>query len=543
MRYLFGFLCVCALGVVPLVGCGQSLGPMTEAFPCTDQGIRDAIAEGGGPHTFDCDGLTTVITAAEIVIDNDVILDGEGKLTIDGNQAHAVFAVSKGVTAELRGLSLTRGSAMGGNGGGLRNEGTLTLDGTTVLANTATDVCDPVTSVCSGGMGGGINNAGTLTLISSTVSGNSAEFNGGGIHSTFHGTMTVMETTVSGNIAGTSEQYRGRGGGIESYGTLTLTESTVTGNAADFGGGISSLSGATTLTESTVSSNAALLDAGGIHNDNGTMTLVASVVMGNTAERSGGGIMNSDSKAFTGPASTTLINSTVTGNSAAAGGGISNEGVLGYPGTTVTLTNTTVSGNTARNASVAHEFAGQGGGIRVFFGSLQITNSTVSGNIAETSGGGIDSLYGWIELTNTTLSRNAGGALRVTTPTPTSSSLTVARSLVDGHCEGDIVSAGYNVESPADTCGFDQDTDRVLAQARLNLGPLADNGGSTLTHKPGAGDFGDQSDAIDWIPADACLDAEGMPLTMDQRGLPRPVAILGPEPKCDVGSVEVQASN
>ena len=24
MRYLFGFLCVCALGAVPLVGCGES---------------------------------------------------------------------------------------------------------------------------------------------------------------------------------------------------------------------------------------------------------------------------------------------------------------------------------------------------------------------------------------------------------------------------------------------------------------------------------------------------------------------------------------
>jgi hypothetical protein len=26
MRYLFGFLCVCALGVVPLVGCSETAG-------------------------------------------------------------------------------------------------------------------------------------------------------------------------------------------------------------------------------------------------------------------------------------------------------------------------------------------------------------------------------------------------------------------------------------------------------------------------------------------------------------------------------------
>ena len=37
-----------------------------------------------------------------------------------------------------------------------------------------------------------------------------------------------------------------------------------------------------------------------------------------------------------------------------------------------------------------------------------------------------------------------------------------------------------------------------------------------------------------------CLDAEGAPLTTDQRGLTRPVAIVGPEPRCDVGAYEVQ---
>ena len=46
--------------------------------PCTESGIRGAIAEGGGPFTFACDGPTTVATEAEIVIDNDVILDGCG---------------------------------------------------------------------------------------------------------------------------------------------------------------------------------------------------------------------------------------------------------------------------------------------------------------------------------------------------------------------------------------------------------------------------------------------------------------------------------
>jgi hypothetical protein len=59
--------------------------------PCTEQGIRDAIAEGGDPHTFDYDGAQTVVTEFEIVIESDVILDGEGNLTVDGNERHRVF--------------------------------------------------------------------------------------------------------------------------------------------------------------------------------------------------------------------------------------------------------------------------------------------------------------------------------------------------------------------------------------------------------------------------------------------------------------------
>ena len=200
-KYLFGFLCVCALGMMPLVGCGETTGDggnggtggsagsggmggdggtggsagtggggsagvggggvggdggsagvggggvggdggtggMTgQEFPCTEQGIRDAIAEGGGPHTFACDGPQTVVTAGEIVIYNDVTLDGEGKLTVDGGGEHAdplddhrVFSVTEGVTAELRRFTVTGGwldqDPKSAGGAGIRNGGALTV--------------------------------------------------------------------------------------------------------------------------------------------------------------------------------------------------------------------------------------------------------------------------------------------------------------------------------------------------------------------------------------------------------------------------------
>jgi hypothetical protein len=131
----------------------------------------------------------------------------------------------------------------------------------------------------------------------------------------------------------------------------------------------------------------------------------------------------------------------------------------------------------------------------------------VSGNVAEVGGG----IYNFGELTLT-------------------------NTLVDNYygCGGGTaLSGGGNIESPGDTCGFDQTGDQVNVTAgQLNLGPLADNGGPTMTHAllPG-------SVAIDVIPEADCVDADGAPLTMDQRGEPRP------EPggtMCDVGAFEVR---
>ncbi len=76
------------------------------AFACTEQGIRDAIAAGGGPHFFACDGPTTVVIEAALVFDNDVILDGEEELTVEGEEMHPMLEVTAESTVELRGFEL-----------------------------------------------------------------------------------------------------------------------------------------------------------------------------------------------------------------------------------------------------------------------------------------------------------------------------------------------------------------------------------------------------------------------------------------------------
>jgi hypothetical protein len=202
----------------------------------------------------------------------------------------------------------------------------------------------------------------------------------------------------------------------------------------------------------------------------------------------------------------TLANSTVSGNGGEeeTGGGISNSGTL-------TLTNSTVSGNMAA-----------GGGIQNYgSGTLTLTNSTVSGN----TGKSIDNTgTGTVTMTNSTVSGEVGF----------SNSGTLKHTLIVGGCSGDpVTSNGYNIESPGDTCGFDQEGDQPGVTAeQLALGPLANNGGPTMTHALGAG-----SVAIDQIPEADCVDADGQPLTTDQRGEPRPET---GGTMCDVGAFEVQ---
>ena len=415
-------------------------------FSCTEQGIRDAIMEGGGPHFFACDGPTTVVTEAEIIIDNDVILDGGGNFILDAASEHRVLRVSATTTAELRRFTLTGGNSAG-SGGGIDNTGTLALTDCTVSGSSAVNE------------GGGIDNTGTLTLTNSTVSGNTAtrlSARGGGIHST--GLLSLIGSTVSGNGTGPS----GLGGGLFNAVTATLTGSTVSDNTGTHGGGVFNTSAATlTLTASTVSDNQGY-SGGGIDNF-GKVTLVDTAVWGNSAVQGGGGIAN----------------------------GISAR---------LKLTNTTVSGNSAGDS---------GGGIWND-ATVVVSHSTVSGNTAASSG---DEIY------------NDGNSSRP-------SSTTLTNSILNGECflfGGEFISGGGNIESPGDTCGFDQPTDQVDVGADdLKLGPLQDNGGPTMTHGLHLG-----SVAIDVIPAEACLDEDGVPLTTDQRGLPR-------DSTCDVGAFEAQ---
>ena len=494
MRGLARFLCFASFALFGAAGCGSD-GDAPEVVctdgvcPCSEGGIRAAVAEGLGPYTFDCDGPTTVITGREIVIESDVMLDGGGNLTVDANRRHRVFSVLEGVTAELIGLTVANGNETEEHGGGIRNEGTLTLTNCTVSGSSAgresgcrTD--DPAL-LCS--EGGGIWNAGTLTLMDSTVSGNSAPF-GGGIANR-RGSLTVIDSNVLGNSAdgcrGAAAVLCSGGGGIWNSATLTMIDSTVSGSTANWGAGIYNR-GLHTQTNSTVSENAAGFDGGGLLNFE-TLRLIDSTVADNTAGQSGGGIANEAGMLE-------ATSSTLSDNSAAsAGGGIYNPG-----GAAAELVNTTVSTNTANT---------WGGGIYTG-GDLLLVSGTIAGNDAPT------------------------GSAIYDPGSPAAGLRSIANTLIEGDCGGSpFDSDGYNIESPGNTCGFGQQTDRP-AEGQLDLGPLDDNGGPTRTHA-----LLENSVAIDQIPEADCVDGADEPLSTDQRGEPRPA---GESSSCDVGAFEAQ---
>ncbi len=203
----------------------------------------------------------------------------------------------------------------------------------------------------------------------------------------------------------------------------------------------------------------------------------------------------------------TLVNVMLNGNYNTDRG----VGLCHYAGT-ATLTNVAIINNTSGSGGSF------GSGLYVHAGAALLTNVTLSGNHADAFGGGVYTDGGTTTLINNTLYGNSAasdGGISVSGGTVMLTNTIVANN-TGGDCGG-IIGGSFNLSSD-NNCGFG-----VRGNINVMLGPLADNGGSTLTHMPLPG-----SPAIDFGTNVGC------PST-DQRGFRRPIGI-----RCDVGAVEYQ---
>ncbi len=354
-----------------------------------------------------------------------------------------------------------------------------------------------------------------LTSGGMTITDNLA-INGPGSSLVITGNNATRIFTVNSGVTATLSDLKLQNGGVSNSGTLTLSNSTIQSStwAGNSGAAVGN-GGIMTINNSLLTNNSARY--GAIYNG-GTLTVNGSTLSNN----SGGGIYNNNEKTLTVNSSTlsgnsgsgiysgvrsvlTVLNSTLTSNSASIGGGIQSYGEA-------TVRNSTFSGNSASSADYG------GGAIYHEYGNMVILNSTISSNTAlgsEGSGGGIHN-WGTVSIGNSLVAGNTA-----------STGKEIHRR------SGTFTSLGNNLFGENGSSGLvganPSNSDKILpGLINTAIGPLANNGGPTLTFLPVAGSLMIDAGYDLLIP-------QGV--TTDQRGYgPR---IVGSA--VDIGAVEVGA--
>lgn len=422
----------------------------------------------------------------QLIVNRSVTINGPGAalLTIDAGHGtdnltntgdgFRVFDINDGDAAAFKavtisGLTITGGDVQAGFGGGagVASNENVTLDNVTIIDN--------ATRLSGGGV---YQRFGAMTIRNSTIRDNIGP-RGGGVYKD-SGVLIVETSTIEDN---TATGFQGHGGGIHAVGAVGFVTSTISGNrttGADADGGGIFATGNVTLTDTTVAGNSTTgfnAQGGGILAQ-GNLTISGSTLSANftTGENSHIAGAGAFGDLF-------LENSTISGNRTlgprSVSGGVVNDGAM-------RIYHSTITDNHANDAG--HATPG-GGGVRKSSGSVVIQDTIIAGNTT-TSGVGPD-------------------------VRPGSASLNVDYTLI-GNTSGTGITASTG-------------SGNVLNQNPL-LGPLANNGGPTLTHAilPG-------SPAVNAGNPSSVAGGFGVPLN-DQRGAPF-VRVAGG--RLDMGAYEL----
>ena len=493
----------------------------------------DAAASGStvritvpaGTYALSLGSLT--VGSASVPLTITVAGAGDGSTVVRATGAFRVMTVAAHATALLKNLKVTGGKA-GPNsyGGGIFSHGTLTLSGDALTGNQA-------------GAGGGVANAGgSLTVTGSKIeTNNGGQFGGGGIQNggpaNIPGSVLVMSSTVSGNVT-TNEGggiFSGQNGHPAGPGRSRVAPRQLCPPPRCASPQVRAVAGLTlTVTDSRINGNRGGNGGGGIAAEASAASLTGSQVADNTAGAAiGGGVFNVG----------TITRSTVSGNTAVFGGAVED-----YPGVFMTITDSTLAGNRAganggaldinqqitvtrstiaNNEAGGNAFEGLGAAAEIEGSAkLVVSDSTVAGNTTRPAGrGSIDNFGGSLVLSFGTLSGSQG--LLTGSGSASATGTILAGTGATPNCAGPVrETAGFNLSTDA-SCGLSMKTD--LTGVNPRLGPLADNGGPTMTQA-----LPRSSPAVD---AGGLKGASSCP-AVDQRGLSRPWG-----PACDIGAFEL----
>jgi len=474
----------------------------TPSTPCKTIGkALDTALEDGIIHLAAGTYYETIMISKNITITgegaaSDVIIDGEKTGSVVNINCFACF-----VDVALDHLTIQNGKA--DTGGGISiGSASVSLASVLIRNNTATLA------------GGGINlQAGSiLTITNSSIEDNEAlgidQYSGGaGIYN--RGTLTAMNVTFTENIA------RDLGGGLNNQGSADLTSATFTGNQTNgnVGGAAIYNTGDLTLTSCYFQEGKALgasSDGGGLMNL-GMAEINGLSAYANEAGGDGGAIANLEGGVLI------FHDGTLSGNNAAMGGGICNNGGE------ATLVGVVIDNNRAVMYG--------GGIINMNDGTLNLSNVTISKNKAGMNGAGIanGNPTGNLLAMNVTIANNSttggatGGGIYFLGGTVSFINVLLAGNS-GSNCDADAIGGGMNLSSDS-SCLF-------LGAGNLHetdplIGILTDNGGSTLTHA--------------LLPGSPAIDAgtEWLAPKVDQRGVDRPIdGDLDGLLRYDIGAVE-----
>lgn len=398
--------------------------------------LREALAEASAQAGAD---TVTLVADATYPLTNCALGQledtGADDLTIVGNGAtidqtcadtRVVEKTLATGTLTLSEVTLTGGANTGVliDGAGVLSAGHLVLDGTTItgianepagtvveFVNSAAPLdVEILNSTIGPNEGRAVKNAminGGVLVSGSTIDDNS----GGGVELVDGSPLQVVDSVVSDN-GNYGVRTTGQGSSV-----LSVAGSEISGNTNT---GVScGACGTVTVSGSTVTGNGLGTSAGGgggIHAtvdqdqvaDAPTVTITDSTISDNYARRDGGGVSVDwiEANTATTPTQTTITGSTVSGNESDCvgcdGGGISV--MIG----SVDISETDISGNTA---------SGSGGGLRhnrrdgdeVFVDTtLTISDSAITGNSAAGEGGGVAGGASTVDLDTVLVDGNTG---------------------------------------------------------------------------------------------------------------------------------------
>ncbi len=493
-----------SLSVVPLGS--------TPVATCTEGALRAALA-GSNAVTFSCDGVIRL--SGTLNITKDTVIEGSGRrVTISGDDAVRVFKVHSNASLTLSDLSVADG--LSPEGGGIYNEGNLTILGVTLTGNnkradyfsssggaihTRFGTLNATNSTFAGNMasaGGGIFSDGTsANLHSCSFRSNTAVGVGGGalFFTTNGGGAALRQCSFSANSAFGNEG----GGAVHNGALLRAVNCSLVENSA-FG-----MTGADTVVER-AEGNPGGPGRGGAVCNLGSSVIEKSLFAGNLADGGLGG--------RGGPGISFPIDTEWTRGGPGGRGGDGLGGAL-FAGGMTRLANCTFACN---QAVCGRGGEGGPGGVYIDWGTgewmVGFTGASGDGGYAV---GAVSDSGALLALTNCTIASNlsslaplASGSAGIPLSAVQTSGGTLVNTLLaansPSNAVGLITDLGHNLSSDA-SCAFT--STGSLNNTDPLLGPLADNGGPTLTMAllPGSPAI----DAGDTIAAPP----------VDQRGVPR----------------------